>query len=90
MLFHNPPRQVLDAFLRLQMDSGFQEILKWLYDCMILEALNATKIDNERERNWVDGKVQAMENILKISNESRDRIEKMGTVPLESKKTGSY
>lgn len=88
--FQNPSREVLQAFLSLQNDKRFNEILSWLHNSMISESLNATTMENERQRNWTDGKVQAIENILRISNESRDRIEKMDTSYLEDRKGNAY
>jgi len=88
--FQNPSRQILESFMRLQKDVSFQDVLQWLQDCMVIEALNSAKMENDWQRNISSGIVQAIDNILKINSEARERIEREQQSQLEDRKAGSY
>ena len=90
--FDAPTEQVIRAFNSLHGDPNFMTIMDWLQDVMIVKALSATAIENEKARNWEDGKVQAISKILEFHNNSRQMLEKVGEAWRvgEGRKAGAF
>ena len=92
MSFEAPTEEVIRAFASLRNDPNFLTIMEWLSNCMIVKALASSQMENEKLRNWEDGKVQAIEKLVRYSTESKDMMEKSGDAwkIQEGRKVGGY
>jgi hypothetical protein len=92
MTFESPTEEVIRAFSALRSDPNFVTIIEWLRDCMIVKAIASTQLENEKIRNWEDGKVQAMECLSRYHSESKAMMEKMSDSwqAHEASKVGGY